>query len=591
MAATASHRKIHRFDVFEADMETGQLRKRGMKVALRDQSFVVLASLLEHPGEVVTRQELRRRLWPEGVFVDFNNLLNAAVARLRAVLGDSAENPRFIETLPKRGYRFIGSLSSSPRETERIPSGRIRLVVLPFLNLSGDPSLDYLSDGMTDEIITALGNLEPAEMGVIARTTSMTYRESHKDVATIGRELEADYVIEGALRCSEDQVAVNVQLIDAGDQTHLFARSYDAALRDIFNMQNPIAHTIAEYIPAIANRVRTGEIGFHRSPKKPTGDLFAYKEYIQGRHFLDLAGSAKPLIAAKEHLEKAIARDSEFAHAHDALAEVFWYLGYFGCMPPRQAFSAGIVYALRAIEIDNMRAETHALLGQFHKIAEYNWNEVEREMTIALQRNPNSPLVRMRYAVSGLMPHGRVQEAAAELEHALELDPLSMLVRLWLCVMLLLLHDFDRAIDEGRKLVDLDPDYGPGYWVIAVGSSYLKRFDEALAAQRRAVEFGDDAAIMLGWLGMILAYSGQPAEARKVLQKLHEKAATRYVPPCAFAWIHLGLRETDAAFEWLDRAVEECDQLMMPIKTYKFLDPIRGDPRYYALLRKMNLES
>lgn len=169
MAAPVSHRKTYRFDAFEADLQTGQLKKRGMKLKLRDQSFVVLAALLEHPGEVVTRQELRQRLWPEDVFVDYDNLLNAAVARLRAVLGDSTENPRFIETLPKRGYRFIGSLSSSLAEAGQTPSGRVRLVVLPFINLSNDPSRDYLSDGMTDEIITALGNLVPAEMGVIAR--------------------------------------------------------------------------------------------------------------------------------------------------------------------------------------------------------------------------------------------------------------------------------------------------------------------------------------------------------------------------------------------------------------------------------------
>jgi TolB-like protein len=582
--------KVLCFDVFELDLAAGQLHKRGLKVNLRDKCFQVLALLLDRPGEVVTREELRRRLWPDDVFVDFDNNLNAAIAKLRKVLGDSAEHPRFVETLPKRGYRFLATVSEPARPAETAPVCRAKLVVLPFINLSGDPAQEYISDGMTDEIITALASLEPPQLAIIARTTAMLYKGSHKDVARIGRELGVDYVVEGALRHSDDQVSISVQLIQASDQTHMFARRYDTALRNIFNIQDSIAQTIAAHIPAIADRVRAGALGAARTPQKPTEDLAAYNEYIQGRHLIDKGGSAEAFAAAKQHLERAIARDANFAHAHDALAELYWYLGYFGFMPPRQAFSAGIVYALRAIEIDNTRGETHALLGQFHKIAEYNWAEVEREMVLARRLDPDSPLVRMRYAVSGLMPHGRVQEAAVELERALELDPLSLLMRMWLCIMMLLMRDFERGIEEGRKMLDLDPNYPFAYFVIAVGCVYQKRFEEALAAQRKAVELSGGPPISLGWLGLMLAASGQASEAHDVLQLLHEMAAKGYVPACSFAWIHLGLREIDVAFHWLNRAVEECDQFMMPIKTYAFLDPIREDPRFAVLLRKMNLE-
>ncbi len=591
MPKRVSHSRFVRFDKYEADLETGCLRKRGTKVTLREQSFAVLSLLLEHPGELVTREELRRRLWPEDVFVDFDNLMNTAVARLRAALGDSAEHPRFIETVPKRGYRFLATISESAPAAETTATRRVKLLVLPFANLSGDPAQDYVSDGMTDEIITTLANLAPAELAVIARTTSMLYKGSHKDVARIARELGVDYVVEGALRPTGGKVAMNVQLIQACDQTHLFAKRYDAAPGDIFNMQNGIAQAVAEHIPAVADRVRAGAIVVARSSAKPTEDLVAYSEYIQGRRFLDKGPGIETYAAAIQHLEKAIARDPEFAHAYDALAEVYWCLGYFGIMPPRRAFSAGIVYALRAIEIDNTRAETHALLGQFHKIAEYNWSEVEREMAIALRLDPNSPLVRARYAVSGLMPHGRVQEAAAELERALEIDPLSLYMRGWLGIMRILLRDFELAIEEGRRLLDLDPNYVLAHFVTAGGCNYLKRFDEALSAQQKAVELSGGNPILMGWLGLILAASGNASEARGVLRRLYERSANEYVAPCSLAWIHFGLGEVDAAFQWMDRAVEECDQVMMPIKTYGFLDPIRTDPRYAALLRRMNLES
>jgi TolB-like protein len=235
--------------------------------------------------------------------------------------------------------------------------------VLPFDNLSGEPAQEYVSDGMTDEIITALASLAPEQLAVIARSTTMLLKGSRKGVARIGRELGAEYVVEGALRHTGDQVTINVQLIQACDQTHLFARRYDAALRDIFNMQNSIAQTIAEHIPTVADRLHVGAIGAARGARKPTGDLVAYNEYVQGRRLLDKAFSAESIQTAKQHLEKAIARDREFAHGYDALAELYWNSGYIGYMSPRQAFSAGIVYALRALEIDNTRAETHALLG------------------------------------------------------------------------------------------------------------------------------------------------------------------------------------------------------------------------------------
>ncbi len=572
MPGAASPPRIIRFGDYEVDLAAGRLLKRGVNIRLRGQSFEILAVLLEHPGEVVTRDELRRRLWPEDVFVDFDNNLNSAIARLREALNDSAEHPRFIETLPKRGYRFVASLSepSAPKPG---------LLVLPFANLSGDPTQEYFSDGMTEEIINELGCLAPEHLAVIARTTAMHYKGSHKDVALISRELGVDYVVEGSVRRADDRIAVNVQLIQASDQALLFANKYDAELHEIFRIESAVAQAIAEQVG----------ITPWPSTRKPPRDFQAYNLYIQGRYHM-VKVTQEAMARAKRQFEEAIARDPEFALAYDALAELYWYLGFVGLVPPKEALAAGMPYALRAVEIDNTLAETHALLAQYRKLLDYNWPEVQKELARALELNPASPIVRLRYAANGLMPHGRVKEAILELERALELDPLSMYTLAWLGVMLVLGHQWDRAIDQARVLLELHPSAYWGHLVLGVAYREKRMFRESIAAHRRAVELSGGSPLMLGWLGLALAKSGNVEEAQALLERLHEIAAKAYVPPTSFAWIHIGLGEMDSAFEWMDRAIDTRDDMIMAIKNYAFFDPIRSDPRYLVLLRKMNLE-
>jgi TolB-like protein len=590
MRDTGSPKKVIRFGEFEVDLQAGCLFKQGVKVRLREQLFQVLSMLLEHPEEVVTREQLQRRLWPGDVFVDFELNLNTIVARLRGALGDSAEHPRYIETLPKRGYRFLVTPSECAA-LEPAPHRRVRLIVLPFSNISSNPAEEYFSDAMTDEIITALCQLAPKHMAVIARTTAMHYKNSEKGVARIGRELGLDYVVEGGVRRNEDQVVMNVQLIQITDQTHVFARKYAAELSDMFNVVNCAASDIADSIgiTATPGDKSPGLSAGRRALKKPTEDLAAYNEYIQARYYMGKP-TAEGFVEAKQRLERAVERDPEFALAYDALAEINWMLGYFGIIPPRNAFSDGIVQALRAIEIDNLLAETHALLGCFHKTIEYNWPEVHREMAIALRLDPASPLVRLHYAVCDLMPHGRLEEAITEIEHALESDPMSLLTQAWLGVMLVLSHKWDLAIDQAHLLLQLDPSALWGHFVMGIAYRGKKMFEKSITSQRMATEVSGGAPAMIGWLGLTLALSGNAAEARSLLKRLHTMAAKGYVPPTSFAWIYLGLGEIDTAFEWLDRSVDECDQLMMPIKSYEFFGPIRTDPRFLTLLRKMNLE-
>jgi TolB-like protein/Tfp pilus assembly protein PilF len=576
-----------RFGCFEVDMDSGQLYKRGVRIRLREQSFQVLASLLEHHGEVVTREELHRRLWQRDVFVDFDNSLNTAIARLREALSESAEHPHFIETLPKRGYRFLAAVSEAPPSRERTSVKRSRLVVLPFVNLSSDSAEEYFSDAMTDEVITALANLAPEELAVIARTTAMHYKGSHKDVARIGRELNVDYVLEGSLRRDHDLVSINVQLIQTSDQAHVLARKYEKELDNIFGIQGCIAQDVATCIPTTAGKFPSGAPG-GRTIQKPSKDVAAYNAYLQGRFHL-YKGTPADFAKAGQYLEEALSRDPELALANEALAELYWYLAFFGFAPPKEICAAGLFYALRAVEIDNSLGETHALIGVYRKELDYNWQEVHREMSRALELSPASPIVRLRYAQSELMPQGRLQEAITEIEKALEFDPLSLNNHMWLAVMLWLNRDFDSALQRARRVLELDSFNHIGYLVMGQVLTMQGAFKEAIAALQKSAELSGGSPMVLGWLGLALAQAGNAPAARELLERLHAIAAEAYVPPTSNAWIHLGLNEIDEAFLWLDRAIDMRDPMIIPIKSYCFLDPLRDDPRFTTLLRKMNL--
>jgi TolB-like protein len=402
-----------RFDCFEVDLEAPRISKRGATLRLRDQSLTVLVALLERPGLVVTREDLRRRLWPGGVFVDFDNVLNTAVARLREAIGDSADAPRFIETLPKHGYRFMAPVHQASSSDRR--PGPPRLMVLPLANTSGDPAQDYFASAMTDELITALASFAPEHLAVVARTTAFHYQSTRKNIATIAAEVGLDYVVEGSARRGVETAMINAQLIRVSDETHAWAGRYEVGLDDLLLTQKAIAGAIGT---ALGVATRTDP---HAAVRKPTGNLEAYTLYRQGRHHL-LAQTAEHFAAAKDCFEQAIARDPQFALAYDALADLWWYYDFMGFAPPRTIAGIGMSYALRALDIDGSLAETHALLGHYRWLLDYDWATVKRHLDRALELNPTSPLVRLRYAMGPLLTECRLEEAIDELEAALESD-------------------------------------------------------------------------------------------------------------------------------------------------------------------------
>ncbi len=454
------------------------------------------------------------------------------------------------------------------------------IAVLPFANMSGTKEDDYLCEGLAEEIINALTRIPG--LRVIARTSSFAVGRQGLDVREAGARLGVETILEGSVRRAGTRVRVTAQLVSTRDGSHLWSERYDREITDLLALEDDVA-------TAIAQKLR-GELGREGGERRRQAvDHEAYTAFLEGRHHF-ARGTPKGLATAKSCYERAIERDPGFALAHDSLAELYWFLGMFGVAGPRAAFSASTWYAVRALELDDTLAETHALLGMLRKELDYNWVEVAREFRRAFELNGESPLVRLRYAISGLMPHGRVAEAVAELEGVVRLDPLSTFCRWWLSAMAYLARDWDRVNEEAQHMIALDPGHFLGHWTLGMHRGATGAGDEAVAALEEAHELSGGSPFTLGYLSLAYGRAGCADQARTLLQGASEAARTSYVPPTTFAFGHAGLGDWDAALEWLDRAVEGRDPLVIPIKTYDFLDPARDDPRYHALLRKMKLE-
>ena len=461
----------------------------------------------------------------------------------------------------------------------RAAAGRPSVAVLPFANMSGAREDDYLCEGLAEEIINALTRIPG--LRVIARTSSFAVARMGLDVRDAGARLDVGSVLEGSVRRADRRVRVTAQLVDTSDGSHLWSERFDRELTDVLVLEDEIAAAITERL-----RVRLRQDDHGRPPRQV--DVEAHGLYLEGRYYL-ARGTPEALGQAKACFERAIERDPEFALAFDALAELYWYLGFFGNVLPQDAFSQGTWHAMHALELDDTLAETHALLGMLRKELDYNWPEVDRELRRARELNGQSPLVRLRYAISGLLPHGRIDEAAAEVDAVIQADPLSVFVRWWAAIMAYLGRRPHRMIDEGRHMIALDPTQFLGHWALGMALVEGGAADEAVRALEKAHELSGGMPFTLGFLSLAYGRAGRPGDARKLLERAEAIAATAYVPPSALALGHVGLDDWDAAFEWWSRAVEARDPLIMAIKTYPVFDPVRGDPRYRALLRRMNL--
>jgi TolB-like protein len=445
--------------------------------------------------------------------------------------------------------------------------------------MSGAADDDYLGEGLTEEIINVLTRIP--NLRVIARTSAFAVGRMGLDVREIGARLNVGTILEGSVRRSGQRVRITAQLVTSSDGGHLWSERFDRELTDVFALEDEIAAAIAE-------RLRVGLDHHEEVVPRPVVDLEAHNALLEGRYHL-ARGTPQALAQAMACFERAIARDPGFALAFDSLAEVHWYLGFFGGLRPNDAFSQGTWHALRALELDDTLAETHALLAMLRKELDYNWGEVDHELRRARELNRQSPIVRLRYAISGLLPHGLIDEAVAEIEGVLESDPLSIVVRWWLAIMLYLARRHDRMIDEGHRMIALDPNHFLGHWVIGVACTERDAPDDAVRALERAHELSGGTPFTLGFLAYALGRAGRTADAGRLLAQLEIMAKGDYVSPFAIAISHVGLGDWDGAFEWWNRAIDVRDPLIVPIKNLPIFDPIRNDPRYPPMLRRMNL--
>ncbi len=458
-------------------------------------------------------------------------------------------------------------------------TGPPSVAVLPFTRMTGAVEDDYLCEGLAEEIINAL--TEIPGLRVIARTSAFAVARMGLDVREAGARLGAGHILEGSVRREGARVRVTAQLIGTSDGSHLWSARYDRELTDVLALEDEIAAAIAERL-----RVQLAGGPPRRSPRPI--DPEAHAAYLEGRYFF-ARGTPDALMRSRACFERAIALDPESALAYDSMAELHWYLGFFGGVPPREAFSQSTWHALRALEIDDSLAQTHALLGMLRKELDYNWPEVDRELQRALELNRESPLVRLRYAISGLLPHARNDAAMSEVEAILQADPLSILARWWMAVLAHLARRPERTVAEGRHMIALDPGHFLGHWALGIGLNDTDAVSDGVEALRRAHELSGGIPFTLGFLAMVSGRAGLHEDVLRLRGQAEQMALAGYVPPSTFMFCAIGLGDWDLAFEWMDRAVEGRDPIIMPIRSFPFLDPVRGDARLQALLRKMRL--
>ena len=570
MNGNESFPRLMRFGTFEIDLQRRELRKHGMRLRLEEQLFQILEMLLVNAGQVVTRRALREKLWPQ-THVRFDHSLNTAINKLRDLLGDSAQSPRFVETVPKTGYRFIAPVIRPEGATSE--AEKKMMAVLPFENLSGNAEQDYFADGLTEEMIAHLGQLQPKRLGVIARTSSIQYNATQKSIREIAAELKVDFVMEGSVRRAGRQVRITAQLIDARDQTHLWAASYDRDLRDVLGVQADVARQIGTALAI--------ELLPEKFSKTTQFDADAHESYLRGRFYFGQR-SEEGLQKAIAAFEAALTIEPRCARSLSGIADASSLLCWFGALAPSEAGPRAGKAAARAIEIDPSLSEPHASSALVKFWYEWDWQAAESEFRRAIDLNPSYASAHQWYA-SYLNAMGRTQEAQAEHRQAWELDPHSLMMSLGTADPYFYARQYDRVIKHLLGLLEQEPRFFPTHFNL--GRAYIQKgmHGEAIAAFEKAVEYSGNRSGNAA-LAHACALAGKTEESRKMLAELRANAAGRYVPAPMIARIYLGLGEIDRAFEWLKKGVEERSYWNAFLKMDPVYDPIRNDPRFQELL-------
>ncbi len=634
---------VVRFGTYEVSLQSGEVRKAGMRIKVQQQPMKLLQILLERPGEVVTREELRSRVSTDESFGDFDQAVNIAIGKLRSALGDSAENPRFIETLPKRGYRFIADVSVAdtdvrPKKPEsaagdwpgqerktgssdepqsgglavapkrrpsprlivaftlvlslliifvvlfrprgRAPTGIRSLAVLPLENLSGDASQNYFADGMTDELITDLAQI--SALRVISRTSVMVYKGAHKPLPQIARELNVDAVVEGTVLHSGDQVRITAQLIEASNDKHLWSQSYEGELRDTLALQSRVASAIADQIRI---NLTPQEQAALKSVKVVNPQ--AYESYLKGRYFWNKR-TADGLKVALAYFNQAIDEDSKYAPAYSGLADTYALLGdwQYAVMTPKDAFPKAKAAAIKALELDNALGEAHNSLAFVLDGFDWDFDSAGKEFRRAIELNPGYATAHHWYAWH-LSLLGRYDEAIPEMRKALNLDPLSLIINADLAELLVLAHSYDESIQQSRKTIEMDPNFALAHNQLA--QAYLQKhmYDEAVAELQKAVQLSGGSPTCIANLARAYVVSGKRSQALELLSELKKRANPGYSNASEIAMVYASLGDKDQAMNWLEKGYEE--RFNPGVLLRPGFDPLRSDSRFQTLVHRIGL--
>jgi TolB-like protein/DNA-binding winged helix-turn-helix (wHTH) protein len=623
MTKSPASLEIAQFGEFEADLRSRELRRNRTNVRLPHQSFEVLAMLLEHPGELVTREDIRKRLWPADTFVDFDHGLNNAVNRLRESLGDSAEAPQFVETLPRRGYRFIAEVRR-PNRTDRTPppteltfatqanrrigrlrltagligfailltgtlylagpriwgrhvhAERVKLAVLPFENLSGQPEEDYLSDGLTDELITQLGGLEPTHLGVIARTSAMQYKRSGKGARQVGLELGVDYILEGTVVREGNLVRVAAKLVQVTDQTLLWTESYERNLGHIQAFHGEVARDVVRRIQVQMTPQKQAAF----SPARPVNPD-AYEAYLKGLYFWNRFTNPD-FHQSIEYFQQAIEKDANYAPAYASLAASYANLVEFG-EPPMDLYLKSEAAARRAIELDGTSSQAYATLAWSLFYYHHDWQEAQRDLLRAIELNPSNSYAHMLYA-KYLAALGRFDQAREQAERARQTDPMSLAVNVVVAQVLFYGRQYDVALIQLGKLLKADRNFPPTYWTLAHVYAAMGKQNEACQSMLKTFDLGSGHVPWFTQLENVRVRSGWRAAWKQWIKGMLDIGSPGYLQPYYLVGPYLDLGRDEEAIAWLAKAAEVHDVEIVFINVDPRFDRLRANPRFQGIV-------
>jgi DNA-binding winged helix-turn-helix (wHTH) protein/tetratricopeptide (TPR) repeat protein len=584
-------RRIFEFDGFTVDFGNRLLLRGDRPVALTPKAFDTLAALLQHPGEVLAKEDLLARVWPDA-FVE-EGILTQNIYTLRKVLQEAGGARAYIETIPRRGYRFAGPVAErgergersdwggAPRpEPELEPEAHIAsLAVLPFEPLAGNTDDAYLGLGLADSLITRLSNLRR----IAVRPTSAVrrYLGVEREPAAVGRLLEVDAVLDGTIRRSGDWLRINVQLVNVRDDAPTWATQFNARSTDLFALEDSISQELAEEL-----KLRLSCQERDRLTRSATRHPEAYDAYLRGRYFWNRR-TFEGLAKAIDSFHRAIELDPGLAAAYAGLADCRVLLPLHGAVAPRDVFPQAIAAAERALELDDSLAEAHTSLAYARFIYERQWEKAERGFRRAVELSPGYATAHQWYAFL-LAALGRQGEAVAQARQARELDPLSLVINADLGMVLCFARD-PAAEEQLRRTLDLDASFSYAHFELGFSLQQQGRLEEAVAELGLAASLAPDNLTMQAAFGQALAWAGRTEEARKILAILEERVTREPVDASLFAFLWTALGERDRAIDCLEDACDQGARFVAFLATWSIYDPLRDHPRWPALLRRAGL--